>query len=188
MVLLVQKAIVNFSQFKFLTNITMTEEEYITQRLDEQMAYYASNSAKNKKYYYRSKVITIILSASLPFLTGLSEQPIAKVAFLDIKISHLIGLIGVIIAVLSGITGLFKYHETWINYRKIKEQLKREKIMYQTQSGIYETNPNFKLFITNVEKIIDTENNNWIGYSQGQNGQGSQVALDANGDTGVNGG
>lgn len=141
----------------------MTEEEYITQRLDEQMTYYSAKSAKNKTYYFRSKVITIILSASLPFITTLPPGNILNTPFTG---SHLVGLIGVVIAVLSGITGLFKYHETWINYRKIKEQLEREKIMYQTQSGSYENNTNFKLFVSNVEKIMDAENNSWLGYNQ----------------------
>lgn len=154
----------------------MTEDEYISQRLDEQMAYYSAKSAKNKTYYFRSKVITIILSASLPFLTTFSGKIIP---YTPITGSHLIGLIGVVIAVLSGITGLFKYHETWLNYRKIKEQLQREKIMYQTQSGAYENNVNFKLFVANVEKIMDAENNSWISYNQvAQQGNGGGNSFD----------
>ncbi len=141
----------------------MTEDEYISQRLDDQMAYYSATSTKNKTYYFRSKVIIIILSSSLPFLTTF---PVSTIPYTQITGSHLVGLIGAVIAILSGVGGLFKFHEKWLSYRKIKEQLEREKIMYQTQSGAYESGSTFKLFVANVEKIMDSENNSWVNYSQ----------------------
>lgn len=138
----------------------MTEQEYFEQRLEDQMTFFSKKSTANKVKYFRFKVIVIILSASLPFVVKYSAAP----AFPEI-----IGLIGVIISILSGIDTLYNYHEHWINYRKVEEALKREKFLYLTDSEPYNIkSTKFKKFVANIESIIASENNEWVNVNKNQ--------------------
>lgn len=146
----------------------MTEQEYFDQRLEDQRAFFEKKSTENKKKYFRFKVIVIILSASLPFVVKYSHIP----AFPEI-----IGLIGVIISILSGIDTLYNYQEHWVNYRKVEEALKREKFLYLTDSEPYTTRNKFKKFVANIESIIASENNEWVNVNKNQPSQVSTNTL-----------
>lgn len=78
--------------------------------------------------------------------------------------SIIVGILGVIIAVATGLMALNKYHENWIEYRKTAESLKHEKYLFQTQSGVYEKDKAFKLLVMRVESILSKENNQWVKY------------------------
>jgi hypothetical protein len=140
----------------------MTEQEYFDQRLEDQMAFFSKKSTDNKTKYFRFKVIVIILSASLPFVVKYSTIP---------GFPEIIGLIGVIISILSGLDALFNYHEHWVNYRKVQEVLKREKFLYLTKSGPYQEETTFQQFVANVETIIASENNEWFSLNKNQPSQ-----------------
>jgi hypothetical protein len=137
----------------------MNEQEYFEQRLEDQMKFFSKKSTDNKTKYFRFKVIVIILSASLPFVVKYSAVGIFP---------EIIGLIGIIISILSGLDALFNYHEHWVNYRKVEEVLKREKFLYLTQSGSYKEGANFKEFVSNIETIIASENNEWFNLNKNQ--------------------
>ncbi|MEA5402257.1 DUF4231 domain-containing protein [Arcicella sp. DC2W] len=147
----------------------MTEQEYIEQRLDEQMNFFAQKSKINKTNYVRTKVLIIVLSASLPLATKYSDVP---------SFPAIISFIGVLIAILSGLDALFNYHESWVNYRKVREVLKREKFLYLTKSGPYQGNPPFQQFVTNIEAIMSTENAEWFNLNNHQQQNSHQVNPD----------
>jgi len=149
----------------------MTEQEYIEQRLDDQMNFFAQKSRKNKDNYIKIKVLVIILSACLPLATNYSDVP---------SFPTIIGLIGVVIAILSGLDALFNYHESWVNYRKVREALKREKFLYLTKAGPYQENATFQQFVVNIEAIISTENTEWFNLNNHQQqNSNSQVIKEA---------
>lgn len=134
----------------------MDQKTYLAKRVDDQIAWYEKKSKFNQDRYKLLKIIVIILSVSIPFLTGLinSETDILKIV---------VGVAGVIIAGVESILFLNKYQDLWLKYRLTAELLKREKIIFATQSGIYENKSNaFKLFVNRAEAIMSEENSAWL--------------------------
>ena len=99
----------------------------------------------------------ILFSITIPFLASYSsdEKP-------EIKI--IIGIMGVVIALIAGMLSVYKFQENWINYRTTAETLKKEKYQFLTKSGMYWDKKDtelFKVLVSRVEAIISTENTQW---------------------------
>ncbi len=133
----------------------MNIQEYIKQRVDDQIDWYDKKSKNAQKWYKRLQIIEIILAALIPLLSGYvsSRKYIALI----------VGIFGAAIAVIESITKLNKYHENWIQYRSTCEMLKYQKHLFLTGSSPYnqsdETIEN--IFVRNIENIISSENNQW---------------------------
>jgi hypothetical protein len=133
----------------------MDESTYIKERLEEQIKWYSNSSAINKRFYMSFKITEIILAAIIPFLSGIIDDfPFLK---------YVIGIIGILIAILGALQIINKYQEKWISYRTTSETLKHEKFLYTTQSGFYnKINENaFSDFVIRVESLISKENTDW---------------------------
>ncbi len=129
-------------------------EEYITDRLEDQIAWYDRKASKAQSKYKTFQIVEIILAASIPLLAGYSSHTIFAI---------IIGSFGSVIAVIESIVKLNKYHENWIEYRSTCEMLRYHKYLYTTKTGPYsnteETIDN--LFVRTIETIISSENNQW---------------------------
>jgi hypothetical protein len=139
----------------------MTAQEYLTDRLNDQIEWYDKKSQFNQKRFKSIRVLNIILSVSIPFLTALMNND-KSTSNNVLKI--LIGFIGALIAVSEAILNLYKYHENWIQYRSTAESLKHHKYLYETKTGIYANEANaFSVLVDNVENLISKENTSWVG-------------------------
>jgi len=128
------------------------------ERVDYQIDWYNKRSKTNKLLHNWAKVIVILLAAVIPFLVGFIYS-------CTLWIKNVVGLLGVIIAVVTGISALFKFHEKWTEYRTTAETLKKEKYLYQTKTGFYQdVDKPFELFVERVESLISTENTAWKNY------------------------
>ncbi|WP_331250497.1 DUF4231 domain-containing protein [Ligilactobacillus murinus] len=137
----------------------ISEKDYLKGRLDAQISWYDEKSAAHKKWFYGLRVLQLLLTASIPFLTGLVlTYP---------SILKLISFFGFLLTVLEGILSLTKVHEKWIQYREICELLKKEKYMYLTKTGVYNTPGTdcFKTLVERCESIISNENLNWTNLT-----------------------
>ena len=133
----------------------MTEQDYLSQRIDDQINWYSKKSTFNKNRYQIIKALVIIISASIPVLAIIIKSN-------DDRLKLTVGVAGVLIIVLEGILSLYKYKEIWLKYRMTSEMLNREKILYLTNSGPYKTNKNFPSFVERAEVIMSEENKNWL--------------------------
>ncbi|ART74886.1 hypothetical protein B4U37_01965 [Sutcliffiella horikoshii] len=141
----------------------MTEQEYLIERLEDQISWYDKKSGQAQRYYKWMKRLVIIISASIPLFVGFIAE--AKVW------ATIVGTLGVIIAGIEGWLSLSKYHENWIEYRSICETLKHEKYMFLTKTGVYNgIEDPFKYFVERVESIISKENVNWANLNSKNNG------------------
>lgn len=133
----------------------MNMEEYITNRVDNQISWYDSKSVHCQKVYKFFQTVEIIIAALIPLLSGYTE--------IHISIPIIIGIFGAIIAIIESITKLFKWHENWIEYRTTCELLRYQKYLYITKSAPYNTEPETidNIFVRNIENIISAENNKW---------------------------
>lgn len=135
----------------------MNEEEYLKDRLDSQIEWYDKKSSWNQSWHKRLRILEVIAAASIPFLTGYITDSTP-----DMKI--VVGGLGVLIAVSSGVLAIFKFQEHWLQYRTTAESLKHHKYLYQTKTAPYDRDNSFNLLVESIEGLISKENSNWVSY------------------------
>lgn len=135
----------------------MTEDQYIKERIADQIKWYSDKATSNKLLNHWTKGAIIVFSATIPLLAGLDFCSGLK--------NVILGILGALIAILSGLSGLLKFQEKWTEYRTTSETLKHEKILFQTKTGPYseETEP-FKLLVTRTENLVSKEHSAWSQY------------------------
>ncbi|BDD12511.1 hypothetical protein FUAX_49430 (plasmid) [Fulvitalea axinellae] len=139
----------------------ITEEEYLTERLEDQLAWYEAKSSINKKRF-RACQLTQLILAALITLSGVFH-PLG----MD-WLSYLVPVLGSIIAILSGVLSLYKFQENWMEYRGVAELLKQEKYLFMAKCPPYNGPNPFVDFVENVEGMISKENKNWTYNHQEQ--------------------
>ena len=146
----------------------MDIEQYLQERLDDQIDWYNRKSGWNQRLHKRLRLLEVVAAASIPFLTGF----IADFAFM----THVVAVVGVAIAVISGAFALFKFQENWIEYRTTAETLKHQKYLFLTQSSPYDGADAFHTLVETVEELISQENSKWTQYLKQQNAQKKKTA------------
>lgn len=136
----------------------MQEQDYLQERLEDQIKWYASKSRNNKKWYLGFRLITILLSTSLPFLTNFLSE------FTPVR--YIIAFIGVAISIIEGLQLLYKFNDNWIMYRRVAENLKKERVLYLTKSGAYQGNGTLQDLVINAETLMGSENTNWYNFNK----------------------
>ena len=137
----------------------MNAQEYIDKRLDDQIGWYDRKSVSNQRWYKWLRLFEFVAAAFIPFLAAYltPELPATKIV---------IGLIGVVIAVIAAVLGLYQFQEHWIEYRTTCESLKKEKYLFQTSTEPYDGDErgNFQLLVQRVETLVSKENTNWAQH------------------------
>jgi hypothetical protein len=140
----------------------MNESDYIKTRIEDQIKWYSNKADINKQLNNWTKVLIIIFSCAIPFIAGLDFNPTIK--------NILLGILGLLIAIFSGISGVLKFQEKWTEYRTTSETLKHEKILFQTRTGPYsEALDPFKELVTRIENLVSKEHSAWSQYINKQN-------------------
>jgi hypothetical protein len=132
----------------------MAPEEYIEQRLSDQIGWYDRKSGANQCWFKRLRFAEIVAAATIPFLAGFAGN-----SFL-IKIA--IGALGVVVAVFASLLGLLQLQEHWIEYRSTAESLRKEKFLFLTQTDPYDKDDAFHLLVQRVEALLSKENAEWV--------------------------
>jgi len=131
----------------------MAPEEYIEQRLNDQIGWYDRKSSTNQCWFKRLRFGEIVAAATIPFLSGFAGNS------LPIKIA--IGALGVLVAVVASLLGLLQLQVHWIEYRATAESLRREKFLFLTQTEPYDKDDAFHLLVQRVEALLSKENTEW---------------------------
>jgi len=131
----------------------MNEQEYLDNRLNDQIEWYGKKSANSHGRFNNLKVIEIGAAALIPFISGMGD----KIPYFQ----WIVGILGVLVAICASMTALFKFQENWIQYRTTSEQLKHEKHLYLTNTKPYDTPEKLNALVEQVESIISNENSNW---------------------------
>jgi uncharacterized protein DUF4231 len=131
----------------------MNQDEYIQSRVDGQIAWYGRKSEMNQRWFRIMRIVEIVAAASIPLLTGYTDLPPVKIV---------VGSLGLLIAVIAGVLGLYQFQELWTGYRTTCEALKQEKYLFLTNTEPYHQNDSFPLFVQRIENLIAKEHSNWI--------------------------
>ncbi|MGK0343460.1 MAG: hypothetical protein ACJAXW_004023 [Candidatus Azotimanducaceae bacterium] len=137
---------------------TVTQEEYLEQRLDDQLDWYDRKSSWNQKWYKRLQLILLVSAATITFLSGFpGEVTESGIDWVNITI----GLLGVVMTAIAAGLGLYNFQENWIKYRTTSESLQKEKYKFLTGVSPYDGDNAFKLLVEHVEGLISKENSDW---------------------------
>ncbi len=142
----------------------MTAEEYLKDRVDDQISWYGKKSAINKTSYLWTNGLIIVFAALIPFCAGFLDQVPG--------LNYAIATLGVLTAVATGLSSLLKFQEKWTTYRLTAESLRREKLLFITATGPYARGiSSFKLFVANAENLMGQEHAGWIQIINKKDGQ-----------------
>lgn len=134
----------------------MDVEEYMRDRLEDQLDWYDSKSLTNQRLFKRLRLAEIAAAATIPLLAGFIsvDRPILPI---------LVGILGSIVALIAGALGLYQFENRWIEYRTTSESLKKEKFLFLTESEPFSRAPNenYKLLVQRVETLLSKENTSW---------------------------
>ena len=143
----------------------MTQEEYIKERIDDQIGWYEKKSAfcqKKHKFWQVTKIIAALLITCLS-LWATSDSTLsdgAKPPF--VKVSHIIGILGAFLVFVESFVKIFDYEKLWIQYRGAAEGLKREKLLFQTGTAPYDNADAFSMLVQQSEAIMKNEVQGWV--------------------------
>lgn len=138
----------------------MNSDEYIQERLQDQIDWYDRKSLTNQKTFKWLRKVEIIFAAFIPFLSGLMVKYDTHI----VVFSTIIGLLGIAVTIFTGMLALGKYQENWIEYRTTCESLKKEKYMFQTKVEPYDVEDAFSILVQRIETLVSKENTNWAQY------------------------
>jgi len=138
----------------------MNQEQYLADRVEEQINWYNNKSQLNQMYFKNIRVVEIICAATIPFIAGMGDSlPYGSIV---------LGVLGVIIAVSTGFSILSKHQENWLTYRTTSEIIKHEKYLFLTKCKPYNDENSFNLFVERIESLISKENSQWSRVGRGK--------------------
>lgn len=133
----------------------MQEQEYIINRLDNQIAWYDTKSQLNKSRFTALRTAELVVAATVPFVVGLITPDLMPLKFL----AQVLALLVVIIA---GLISLYRFQELWFEYRTTSESLRHEKFLYETKAKPYDIDQPFPLLVQRVEAQISRQHSVWL--------------------------
>jgi hypothetical protein len=141
-----------------LSSSSMACDDYMVQRVDDQLAWLGKKSQRNKSAFLFHRVVGIGLGALITILSPYAGQPGA----LKTWIPPLLQISGAGVAIAGSLLALYQYQENWVRYRTLKEALLREKMLYLTGSSQAYSGPDgFQQFVRTAEDIMALERSNW---------------------------
>ncbi len=138
---------------KEVVKVDMCPEEYLINRVDDQIDWYSKKSQRNQRWFKLIKIIELVAAALIPLIAGMNSEILYD--------KWIVGILGVTVSVLAGITGINRFQENWISYRTTAESLKHEKFLFLTKSGPYTEEYSFENFVQRIEGLISRENSTW---------------------------
>jgi hypothetical protein len=136
----------------------MNLENYLSERIDPQIKWYDKKSSSYKFYFFLGNIMILVISSLIPFLTSFESS--------DYK--YIIGFMGVLITITTGILNLSGFYQKWLLYRTTSEKLKSEKFMLNLLMDKLDDQEKLE-YVQRFESIINDENTNWLEQSKSKN-------------------
>lgn len=138
----------------------LSPEEYLKTRVQDQIEWLSGRARDNKSSYLRLRLLQI----SLGILVSAGGAYAGNLEYG----AQVLTILGALISLAAAWETVNDYQNNWVRYRRIKEDLMRETLMYQTNSGPYRRNTasneeevSFTLFVSRVEGLLGDEVKEW---------------------------
>ncbi|MEB3335089.1 MAG: DUF4231 domain-containing protein [Cyanobacteriota bacterium] len=136
-------------------------EDYLNERVDDQIRWLSEKASSSKANYRATRFLQtalgIFITAGGAYANRMDLGP------------QIITTLGVLVSLAAAWESVNDYQNNWIRYRRALEDLKREKLLYQTTSGPYRLDgsemnvqeKSFTLFVSRVEALLAQEEDAW---------------------------
>lgn len=138
----------------------MTQEEYIKNRVEDQITWYGNKSSNCQKKYKVWQVIKIIALLFITIVSLWGDRDIKEIPFSE-YVTYIVGALGAFIIFIESFIKIYDYKKLWVQYRMASENLIREKLMFETKSAPYNISEPFLLFVERCEAIMQNEMQGW---------------------------
>jgi hypothetical protein len=141
--------------------------EYVNARWLRYVQWWDSRSRRSKRCYEWLRALTVVGGAMIPALVGLRELQLLQGVDGLFAIASIV--VSLIVAISTGLEGVFRCSEIWREKRMATELLVSEGFSFLQLTGPYATlthQTGFKLFAQNVEELIRHEIKDYIVASQ----------------------
>ena len=135
----------------------MTPDEYINERVDDQIGWYDQKSQRAQRWFKKVRAVEIIVAGTIPLFAGFGGGSTWSVI--------VVGVLGAVVAILASLLSLNQFQENWIEYRTTCESLRHEKYLFLTNAEPYNEEDPFGLFVQRIESLISKENSAWSQYT-----------------------
>jgi hypothetical protein len=148
-----------------MTTSRLSPEDYLNERVQTQLDWMANQARRNKRNYKAQRLLQITLgilvSAGGTYASSWQWMPLA------------LTITGAFISLTTAWETVNDYQNNWVRYRRTKEELERERLLYRTASGPYlsssaptdEGDAAFTLFVSRVEALLSEEVDQWSTVS-----------------------
>ena len=146
----------------------MNEQDYLSDRVDDQLTYYKGAASKSKKTFNRMQILIIVLGVLVPVVVNVPKNWIPALPMInpEIALQLSVTIMSLIVAILTGVLNFKKYGDLWLSFRMTEELLKHEKFTFLTRSGTYSGDDAFNVFVQKIESLISHEHNKFHSLIQ----------------------
>lgn len=122
----------------------------VLDRLHADIEWYDRHANRDRINYQALKALQITAAAAIPVVAAAGAG------------GTLTGLLGGLVVVMEGLQQLFRFHETWLGYRRTWRALKSEEALYRADAGAYASSPgDTRLLAERVDRILSAETEQW---------------------------
>lgn len=142
--------------------MTTTEkiQSYIQDRIEQYYSWYDSKAVKSKSSYQQGRLISAGSAVLIPVITNI-ELPLAFGGSTFDLSNIFVSILGVTVALLVALEGVYHHREQWLNSRSTAEYLRTQRVLFEHRAGDYEGLDEEKAFtqlVNRIEKAIAEEN------------------------------
>lgn len=130
----------------------MDEQEYLSTRLDDQLAWYERKADVARRRYKLLRGLEFASAALVPVVVVLGASIYHRIAAAGL---------GGLAAAVSGFQSVNRYQENWVEYRAVAEQLKSERFAFLTRTAPYDGEDRLQVLVDHVERIFGGEHAAW---------------------------
>lgn len=160
------------------SDIETKVRDYIDKRLlgkeSGYLGYYDKSASRMKQRHLYSRSTAAICAVLIPVVSNFSWAPEISGVGIKLQVATLgASLMGLVVALILALEGVFHFKEQWQNFRGTEQYLLSQKYRFENNAEEYQSlsrDDAFKLFVSRVEKAILDENNvtlNILGRSEG---------------------
>ncbi len=159
---------------------TMTDDQYLEQRVVDQMTYFGRKASESQKKYKKLKRWEVIIAASIPVLIIFAALSVfesiviwdKKMMIDDVQIikpiftmSHVLQMLaalgGILIVIIKGLVDLEDYYKTWKDYRSLEMGLQEQRYKFITRTEPYDEEDAYPMLVEEVEGSLNKQNQKW---------------------------
>ena len=159
-----------------MSDIEERVKQYIENRLlsgqTGYLGYYDETAKRMKRRYLQTRSAAAIGAVLIPVVSNLPWALHIRGATINVATVGA-SLIGLAVALILALEGVFHFKEQWQNFRGTEQYLLSQKYRFENGVDEYQAlspEESFKLFVSRVEKAIIDENNvtlNILGRAEG---------------------